>query len=71
MVEEFVTILEDFLNVKRAEVSFADQWAQDPPSEAEGKSLQEYLKMARNTSQVSLYANLTHQHLERAMADVS
>ena len=70
MVEEFVTILKDFLNVKKTEMSFTEQWAREPPSEAEGKSLEEYLKMARTASQVSLYGNLTHQYPERAMANV-
>ncbi|PVH71861.1 putative amidase [Cadophora sp. DSE1049] len=43
IVEEYVTVLENFLDVKRIEFIIADRWAQCPPAEAEGKPLKEFL----------------------------
>jgi hypothetical protein len=47
MVESFIKAVESFLGVKRTEVSFRERWQQSPPQEAEGKCLEEYLKMAQ------------------------
>jgi hypothetical protein len=44
MTEEFISILEDFLGVKRTQFSIAGKWAQCPPKEAKGKPLLEYLE---------------------------
>lgn len=44
MVDEFVSIFERFLGTKRIEFSIADRWAQCPPEQAGGKSLEDYLQ---------------------------
>lgn len=43
MVDQFTSILENFLGTKRVEFSIAERWAQCPPKAAEGKPLKEYL----------------------------
>ena len=43
MVEEFISILEKFLGVKRIDFSLIDRWAKCPPVAAQGKPLREYL----------------------------
>ncbi|KAJ8133575.1 hypothetical protein O1611_g61 [Lasiodiplodia mahajangana] len=43
IVESFVSILEDFLGVRKTEFSLADRWADSPPPEAQGKTLAKYL----------------------------
>ncbi len=43
MVDEFVGVLERFLGVHRVPISLAGAWDRNPPAEAAGKSLQEYL----------------------------
>ncbi|KAK4213124.1 amidase signature domain protein [Rhypophila decipiens] len=45
MSEEFITVLEKFLGVKRTCISIIDTWASNPPEEAGGKTLLEYLEM--------------------------
>lgn len=47
MSEAYITILEDFLGVKRTPISITDTWASNPPDEARGKPLLEYLEMVR------------------------
>ena len=44
LTEEYISVLEDFLGVKRTSFSFAETWAQCPPKEAKGKPLLEYLE---------------------------
>ncbi|KAI1151518.1 amidase signature enzyme [Nemania diffusa] len=46
IVESFISILEDFLSVRRTEFSLADRWTDSPPPEAEGKSLAKYMNRA-------------------------
>lgn len=43
IIDEYVALLEDFLGVKKTEMSIADRWMQNPPMEADGKPVQEYL----------------------------
>ncbi|KAK2603985.1 MutS protein msh4 [Conoideocrella luteorostrata] len=42
LTEEFISILEDFLGVKRTPFSFAEEWERNPPKEAEGLPLLQY-----------------------------
>ncbi|KAK3946260.1 amidase 1 [Diplogelasinospora grovesii] len=42
LVDNFVNLLESFLQVKKTSFSFAERWAQNPPEEAKGRSLAEY-----------------------------
>ncbi|KAF2806256.1 putative amidase, partial [Mytilinidion resinicola] len=44
MTEEFISILEGFLGVKRTLFSMTETWDRSPLKEAEGKSLLEYLE---------------------------
>jgi len=44
MVDDFVSVLEAFLNTKRVKFRISDNWAKCPPLEAGGKSLDEYLQ---------------------------
>ncbi|GAP85663.2 putative amidase 1 [Rosellinia necatrix] len=43
IVESFISILENFLGVKKTEFSLADRWDNSPPPEAAGKPLAEYM----------------------------
>lgn len=43
LLEQYVSILEEFLGVKRTTFSFVERWAEKPPAPAMGKSLEEYL----------------------------
>ena len=45
MSDEFTSIVEDFLGVKKTPISITEMWASNPPEEAGGKSLLEYLEM--------------------------
>jgi hypothetical protein len=45
MTEAFIDIVEKFLGVERAPISITDMWASNPPEEAGGKTLLEYLEM--------------------------
>lgn len=45
MTESFITIVESFLGIERTPISITDIWASNPPEEAQGKSLQEFLGM--------------------------
>lgn len=47
MSEAFITIIEDFLGVKRTPISIIDTWASGALEEARGKPLLEYLEMVR------------------------
>lgn len=44
MLDEFVSVLENYLGIKRTKFSFAERWSENPPAAAKGKPLQEYLK---------------------------
>ncbi|KAI0199400.1 putative amidase [Astrocystis sublimbata] len=46
MSEEFIAIVEKFLGIKKTPISITDTWASNPPEEANGKTLQEYLEMS-------------------------
>lgn len=43
MVDEFVKILEDFLEVKRTPIKIAEEWRKRPPKEAHGMLLDQFL----------------------------
>lgn len=43
MAEDFIAMLENFLGVKRIELSLADLWENKPPPEAKKKSLAEFI----------------------------
>lgn len=45
MTEEFITASEKYLGVERTPISISDTWNAAPPSEAGGKSLQQFLEM--------------------------
>jgi len=45
MSEAFITVLENFLGVKRTPISIINTWESNPPEEARGRSLLEYLEM--------------------------
>jgi hypothetical protein len=47
MVESFIKAAENFLETDRIEMSFREQWNLSPPPEAEGKCLDEFLRMVR------------------------
>ncbi|KAK0716702.1 putative amidase [Apiosordaria backusii] len=61
MTEAFITIVEDFIGVKRTPISIADTWASSPPEEAGGKTLLEYLEMVLSTLQIFDSPKLTEQ----------
>ncbi|KAF4954898.1 hypothetical protein FGADI_5000 [Fusarium gaditjirri] len=42
LTEEFITILEDFLGVKRTPFSFVEEWEKNPPQEAGGLPLLDF-----------------------------
>jgi len=44
IIDNFVADLEKSLGVKHKRVSFNEVWDSDPPEEAKGESLQEYMK---------------------------
>ena len=44
IIDNFVADLEKSLGVKHNRVSFNEVWDSDPPEEAKGESLQEYMK---------------------------
>ncbi|KAF2818873.1 amidase signature enzyme [Ophiobolus disseminans] len=46
MSDDFISIIEEFLGVKKTPISMTDTWASNPPSEAGAKTLQEYLEMS-------------------------
>lgn len=43
MVDDYVHVLESYLDVKRTTFSFVERWSQCPPEEAGGKPLKEFL----------------------------
>ena len=47
MVEEFISVLERLLGVKRVEFNLQDRWAKCPPAAAQGKSLKKYMAKVR------------------------
>lgn len=46
MVEQFVSILEEYMGSKREVVSISKMWEVSPPKEAHGKGIMEYLEKA-------------------------
>ncbi|EGX95643.1 amidase, putative [Cordyceps militaris CM01] len=46
MTESFITTVESFLGIERTPISITDTWASNPPDEAQGKSLQDFLGMS-------------------------
>jgi hypothetical protein len=47
MIDHMTAVLEDYLDVKKTEVSFEQLWQSDPPQEAGSKSFVEYLDQVR------------------------
>jgi len=43
---QFMNVLEDFLGVTATKISLAELWLENPPEEAEGKSLAKFLETA-------------------------
>ncbi len=43
MLDQYVSVLEEYLGVGRTMFSFVDRWAENPPDAAMGKSLEEFL----------------------------
>jgi hypothetical protein len=58
-IDQFAADLESSLGVTLEKVSFNDLWDSDPPSEADGASLQQYMK------DVSYYLYTRRQQLVR------
>ncbi|PVH87325.1 amidase signature enzyme [Cadophora sp. DSE1049] len=50
IINDFTEDLENSLNVKHEKVSFGEVWSSDPPAEAEGASLQDFMKYAGRNS---------------------
>jgi hypothetical protein len=46
LTDEFISILEDFLGVKRTPFSFAEEWEKNPPEAAGGVPLLKYTEKA-------------------------
>ncbi len=44
LIDDFISDLETVYNVKREKVSLAETWKTSPPKEAEGLSVQDFLK---------------------------
>jgi len=44
IIDDFTADLEKSLGVKHKKISFNEVWDSDPPKEAKGESLQEYMK---------------------------
>lgn len=44
IVDDFLTILEKFLDVKKSTFSISERWEKCPPLEGKGKSIKEYLE---------------------------
>ncbi|KAI1841736.1 hypothetical protein JX266_012104 [Neoarthrinium moseri] len=57
--DKFVSILEDFLGVKKTSFSIAERWAGNPPKEAEGKSLAEF---ASKSGYTLFYHDIYHEY---------
>ncbi|KAI8940908.1 hypothetical protein NX059_002166 [Plenodomus lindquistii] len=50
LIDAFVENLEDSLHIKHQKLSFEEVWAADPPHEADGATLTEYMKDASRDS---------------------
>lgn len=48
ILDEFVSVLENLLQVKRTIFGFTETWSKNPPTVAKGKSLQEYLEKVKS-----------------------
>ncbi|KAL9123772.1 MAG: hypothetical protein Q9217_006833, partial [Psora testacea] len=59
MLDEFVSVLENYLEINRTVFSFTERWSENPPAAAEGKTLQEYLN--KSTYQV-YYHDAYHEY---------
>ncbi|KAJ3493191.1 hypothetical protein NLG97_g4888 [Lecanicillium saksenae] len=46
MTESFIKIVESFLGIERTPISIMRTWESNPPEEAQGKSLQEFMEMS-------------------------
>lgn len=44
ILDDFLTILEKFLDVKKTTFSISERWDKGPPLEGKGKSIKEYLE---------------------------
>ncbi|KAK0611225.1 amidase signature domain-containing protein [Immersiella caudata] len=58
-IDQFLQILESFLGIKKTPFSLAQGWAENPPAEANGKSLNEY---AFKTGYNPFYYDIYHQY---------
>lgn len=58
MNKEFVTVIENFLGIKAKPLNLADAWAKNPPAQAQGLGLQEYLDEVSPAFQISIVADL-------------
>lgn len=66
IVDEFVKVLETFLNVSKTTFSMRGQWEQNPPPQAEGRSLDDYLDGVQRPSIIQSfwqYGNHMADHL--------
>lgn len=54
MLDEFVSVLENYLGIKRTVFSFTETWSENPPANAKGKSLQEYLSKVQSQTLTEL-----------------
>ena len=43
MLDAYVSVLENYLGLRRTEFSFVERWSESPPVEANGKSFSEFL----------------------------
>ncbi|KAK4443299.1 amidase 1 [Podospora aff. communis PSN243] len=59
IIDSFVQILEAFLGVKKTPFSLAERWAEKPPAEANGKSLDEY---AHTSGHNPFYHDIYHEY---------
>jgi hypothetical protein len=54
IIDQFVQIMENFLGVKKTTFSLAGRWTENPPAEANGKSLDEYAYKVAPLSPLSI-----------------
>lgn len=63
LTDDFVTMLETYLDVKKIEFSISKRWDANPPHEAGGKSLADYTRKVN--SPFSPFSTYTHYILDR------
>lgn len=56
LIDDFIHDLETVYNVKREKVSIAETWKTSPPQEAEGLSVQDYLKDVSSAQRLQIAA---------------